>query len=76
MTGFKRRGEGAAASEQRSGWEGVLLAPGIKIGASGCKLEGLLGTILRNTSFETWVNLPSDGHGESYVAKLDYAVHF
>lgn len=54
----------------------VLVAPGIKIGASGCKREGLLGAILRNTSFETWVNFPPHGAAESYVAKLDYAVHF
>ena len=54
----------------------ALLAPGLKISAPGCKLDGLLGTILRNVAFETWVNLPSNGNGESYVAKLDYAIHF
>ena len=54
----------------------ALLAPGIKISAPGCKLEGLAGAILRNIAFETWVNLPSQGNSESYVAKLDYAIHF
>lgn len=54
----------------------ALLAPGIKIGVPGCKSNGVLGTILRNTSLETWVNLPSTGNAESYVVKLDYAIHF
>jgi len=54
----------------------ALLAPGIKIGVPGCKSDCLLGTILRNTTLETWVNLPSTGSAESYVVKLDYAIHF
>jgi hypothetical protein len=55
----------------------ALLAPGIKISPSDAfKMDGVVGAVIKNMAFETWVNFPSTGAGESYVLKLDYAVHF
>ena len=55
----------------------ALLAPGIKISPSDAfKPDGVFGSIIKNMAFETWVTLPSTGSGESYVLKLDYAIHF
>ena len=54
----------------------ALLAPGIKISPADCKLEGILGTLIRRAVIETWVNLPTNGDAESYVVKLDYDIHF
>ena len=54
----------------------ALLAPGIKIGPFTRDMDGIVGTIIRHTVFETWVTFPTDGGTESYVAKLNFILGF
>ena len=54
----------------------ALLAPGLKISPATCKLGGCLGSILRHTALETWMNFSTSGDPESYIVKLDLDYRF